>query len=96
MSKKSDKKYGIAVILSAIFGVLGIHHFYLQRYLHGIVDLSMTIGFLYLFFIGSVQLGVIIFLIDVIHTFIITVMLLIGVYKDGEGKVVTYPGQIIK
>jgi len=40
----SPKSYGVAVCLSTIFGVLGIHHFYLGRYLHGLLDVTMTIG----------------------------------------------------
>jgi TM2 domain-containing membrane protein YozV len=42
--KQSSKKYSTAVCLSGIFGIIGIHHFYLGRWMHGIVDLSMTIG----------------------------------------------------
>ncbi|WP_259780347.1 TM2 domain-containing protein [Aestuariispira ectoiniformans] len=96
----SEKSYGVAVCLSGIFGVLGIHHFYLGRYLHGLVDLGMTlVAFvLYIYGVGAGQgsfvlIGGIIFAIDIIHTLWITILLLIGQYRDGNGLLVTYPGQ---
>ena len=102
----SSKSYGAAVCLCAIFGLLGIHHFYLGRILHGIIDLSMTIGAIALIFTGQVQLyegsgtgggllmaGYGLLIIDAIHTFTITILLLIGKYRDGRGFVVAYPGQ---
>ena len=92
---KSDKKYKTAVILSGIFGVIGIHHFYLERWKMGLLDFglfSLTV-FLYisdyLLYAGGV------FIIDTIHTVIVTYLLLIGQYRDGQGKRITYPGQEI-
>lgn len=92
----SPKKYVTAVCLSGVFGLLGIHHFYLGRWLHGLVDLSMTVGAVFLLLKGMELFGFLVLAIDVIHTFIVTIMLLVGVYKDGEGNVVTYPGQMVK
>jgi TM2 domain-containing membrane protein YozV len=94
--KQSLKKYPTAVCLSGIFGLLGIHHFYLGRWLHGIVDLSMTIGAFVLIGIGLDFVGFLLLGVDIIHTFIVTILLLIGAYKDGGGNVVTYPGQVLK
>ena len=94
--KESPKKYVTAVCLSGVFGLLGIHHFYLGRWLHGIADFSMTIGGFIFIATGFDLIGVLILGIDVIHTFIVTILLLIGAYKDGEGHIVTWPGQIIK
>jgi len=34
-----------------------------------------------------------ILIIDYIHSFIVTIMLLVGAFKDGKGNVVCYPGQ---
>ena len=34
----SEKSYVVAVCISAIFGVIGIHHFYLGRYIEGVID----------------------------------------------------------
>ncbi len=93
--EKSSKNYITAVCLSAIFGVFGVHHFYLGRWLYGVLDFSLTtIGFI-LIFIDYMFIGIAILAIDCIHNFIVTILLLIGAYKDGEGKVVTYPGQNI-
>lgn len=92
----SDKRYAIAVILSAIFGVLGFSHFYLGRWGHGLFDLFLTIGGLILISLGSLPLfllGVVMLVIDGIHTFIVTIRLLIGEYRDGKGLKVPYPGQ---
>ena len=94
--RKSKKKYSIAVCLSGIFGLLGIHHFYLGRWLHGIVDLSMTVGAIILIGIGSELLGYLLLGVDIIHTLIVSIFLLTGSYKDGNGDVITYPGQTIK
>ena len=93
--KESPKKYVTAVCLSGVFGLLGIHHFYLGRWLHGIADFSMTIGGLILIGMGFSLMGIVLLGIDVIHTFIITILLLIGAYRDGAGNIVTYPGQKI-
>ena len=35
----SDRSYGVAVALCGIFGIVGIHHFYLGNHLHGLFDL---------------------------------------------------------
>jgi len=89
----SDKKYGVAVALSGVFGLLGIHHFYLGRFFHGLVDLSLTLTGVY-FLVGEQEiLGWCILAVDYIHTVIVMIMLLIGAYKDSQGKIVTYPGQ---
>jgi TM2 domain-containing membrane protein YozV len=94
--KASPKKYVTAVCLSGIFGLLGIHHFYLGRWIHGFVDFSMTIGSIILIAAGLDLLGIILLCIDVIHTFVVSILLLVGAYKDGNGDVVTYPGQNLK
>ena len=64
--------------------------------MHGIVDLSMTIGAIALICFDLVFLGLLLLVIDVIHTFIVTILLLVGAYKDGGGNVVAYPGQVLK
>jgi len=94
--KQSKKKYTTAVCLSGTFGLLGIHHFYLGRWLHGVADLSMTVCALILIGIGSDVLGYLVLGIDIIHTVIVTIFLLIGGYKDGNGDTVMYPGQTLK
>ena len=93
MKQASDKSYAIAVCICMIFGVIGVHHFYLGRWLEGIIDLGLLIGAIVLFSMGYPGWALILFLIDVAHTFIVTIMLLVGAVKDGSGKVVCYPGQ---
>ena len=75
---------------------MGVHHFYLGRWVHGIADLSMTVGAIILIVIGSELLGYLILGVDIIHTLIVSIFLLTGSYKDGNGDVITYPGQTIK
>jgi hypothetical protein len=89
----SEKSYVVAVGLSAVFGVMGIHHFYLGRYVEGVIDFSLMLATLYFYFSGDLMLAVLFFLVDGLHTFIITIMLLTGSFKDGKGRVVCYPGQ---
>ena len=89
----SEKSYTVAVCLSAIFGVVGVHHFYLGRYLEGAIDFSLCIATLYFFFTGHIWLGLFFGVVDGLHTFVITIMLLIGAFKDGDGRTVCYPGQ---
>ena len=89
----SEKSYGVAVCLSAIFGVLGIQHFYLGRWLEGIIDLGLAIATVYLFLTGQPLMALLVAAIDGIHTFIVTIMLLTGSFNDGQGRRVCYPGQ---
>jgi TM2 domain-containing membrane protein YozV len=93
MREASSKNYGVAVCLSGIFGILGIHHFYLGCWIHGLVDLTLTVsGFAFVFSDRPI-LGWTILAVDWLHTIIVTIILLVGAYKDGSGRIVTYPGQ---
>ncbi len=89
----SEKSYVVAVSLSAIFGVMGIHHFYLGRYVEGVIDFSLLVITLYFYFNGQLGWALLFFVIDGLHTFIITIMLLTGSFKDGRGAIICYPGQ---
>ena len=91
----SPKKYSVAVCLSAIFGILGINHFYLGRWLHGLFDVCLTVTGFYLVITKYSIVGWIVLGLDWIHSIIITILLLIGAYKDGTGRIVCYPGQEI-
>lgn len=91
--KASEKSYAIAVCLAGIFGILGIHHFYLGRWLHGLFDLSLSITGITLIVLHHGLFGWGLLAIDFLHTMAVTIMLLVGSYKDGLGKVVIYPGQ---
>jgi len=92
----SDKSYAIAVSLSAVFGVVGIQHFYLGRWFEAIVDLGLAILTVTLFLLGEPMWALLVGAIDAIHTFIVTIMLLTGSFRDGSGKLVCYPGQRLK
>ena len=96
----SEKSYIVAVCLVGIFGTLGFHHFYVNRWFHGLFDLSLavlTIAFiiaseLYIWFLLSAG---ILFLIDFIHTVYFMYKLIVGEYMDGKGKPISYnKGQI--
>lgn len=89
----SEKSYVVAVCLSAIFGVVGVHHFYLGRYVEGTIDFSLFVATLYFYFTGHFWWAVLFFVVDGLHTFIITIMLLTGSFTDGQGKIICYPGQ---
>lgn len=71
-----------------------MQHFYLGRYLEGLLDVWLTAAWIYCFFfadkpmLGAIALGA-----DLIHSFVVTIMLLTGNFKDGEGRIVCYPGQ---
>ena len=93
METRSDKSYGLAVSLSAVFGVLGIQHFYLERWLEAMIDFSLAVGTVFLFLTGEPLLALLVAAIDAIHTFIVTIMLLTGSFRDGHGRLVCYPGQ---
>jgi TM2 domain-containing membrane protein YozV len=85
----SLKSYGTAVGLCGVFGMLGIHHFYIGNILHGIFDLSLLItGTLLLFSSEYGALGMLLLLIDAIHTIIVFFRLIGERQKDGYGKLI--------
>lgn len=89
----SNKSYAIAVCLSAIFGVVGIQHFYLERWVEATLDLSLCIATLYLLFTGQWLWALLVGAVDALHTLIVTILLLTGSFNDGHGGRVCYPGQ---
>ena len=100
MIQKSEKSYGTAVCFSGVFGLLGIQHFYLGRYMLGFLDLGLSVGaFAFIVFGGTTEsliFGIILLVIDFIHSIYVLVKLLAGEYEDGEGRLVMYPGQKIR
>lgn len=100
MIQPSEKSYGTAVCFSGVFGLLGIQHFYLDRYMLGFFDLSLSVGAFAFIYLGqsieSIVVGMILLLIDVVHSVYVFVKLLAGEYEDGEGRLVMYPGQKIR
>ncbi len=85
----SSKKYGVAVGLCGVFGMLGIHHFYIGNILHGIFDLSLLfIGIVLLSTSEYEGLGTLLLAIDFIHTVVVFFRLITEKQKDGYGKVI--------
>lgn len=93
LEQPSDKSYTIAVCLSGIFGVVGIQHFYLERWGEGALDFGLFVATLYFLFTGHVGLAIITGIVDFLHTLFVTIMLLTGSFRDGDGNRVMYPGQ---
>ena len=91
-SDSSRKSYVIAVCLAAIFGTVGIHHFYVGRWLHGLFDLSLLIAAGIFFFSSAWILAGLFFFVDVVHTTYFVYKLIIGEYRDGSGKLIKVPG----
>ena len=89
----SPKSYGVAVCLSGIFGYIGIQHFYLGRWFEGALDVGLTIGWISGLAYGE-DVGFCLFLAaDILHSLVVTIMLLTGSFRDGDGLLVAYPGQ---
>ena len=93
----SDRKYGVAVMLCGIFGILGVHHFYLGNHLNGLFDLGLFIGMIICFVLAGGQdggtlamLGIAFLLTDIIHTMAVFYLLIVGKQRDGQGRLVTY------
>ena len=61
----------------------------------GILDFGLFIGTLLFYVSGHSLIAGGLFIIDLIHTIIVTYLLLTGQYRDGQGKLITYPGQNI-
>ena len=93
MKRKSEKSYTVAVCLSAVFGLLGIQHFYLGRWFEGGFDVLLSIGWIYYFIVDKPLIALVYFGIDLLHSFIATILLLVGAFKDGKGAYVCYPRQ---
>lgn len=85
-SEKSPKSYGTAVILCGISGVLGVHHFYLEDWLHGLADVGLVILTIGLAVQGYSGLALLVILIDGVHTLIVFYYLIIEKWRDGQGR----------
>ncbi len=89
----SSRSYAKAVILSGVFGFMGLQHFYLRRWGEGLLDLGLTAGWLWGFLTGHVLWGVVFLVVDSAHALFVTIALLTGSLRDGSGRLVCYPGQ---
>lgn len=92
----SERSYTRAVVLSSVFGLVGLQHFYLGRHAEGLLDVGLTAGWIYCFFSGALLWAVLFLALDIAHTLVTTIRLLVGSQHDGEGRRVTYPGQRLR
>lgn len=77
-----------------VFGVMGVQHFYLRRWDEAVLDVGLTVTAMYFLFIANEPLiGCAVMALDILHTIVVTSMLVVGKFRDGSGKVVAYPGQ---
>jgi len=93
----SEKNYVIAVSLCGIFGVLGLQHFYLGNYLHGLFDLLLLVGSVAAWTAASITsedgflwLAFVLILTDSLHTAIVFYRLITGKQRDGHGCLVKH------
>lgn len=82
----SDKSYGTAVILCGVFGILGVHHFYLGNIWHGLADLGLVILFFWCLSTGNIGLAYLALMLDVLHTAIAFYLLIVERWRDGTGR----------
>jgi TM2 domain-containing membrane protein YozV len=87
------ENYATAVVLSGVLGFIGLQHFYLGRWAEGLLDVGLSIGWICALAMGEYLWFALFAAADVIHAFTTTVLLLIGSYRDSEGRRVCYPGQ---
>lgn len=93
LREPSPKRYGTAVCLSAVLGFAGVQHFYLGRVGEGLLDVGLSLGWVACFVTGHFLLGALFLAADVVHAFATTILLLTGHFRDGNGRIVCYPGQ---
>lgn len=84
--EKSPKSYGTAVALCGVFGVMGIHHFYLEDWWHGIADVILFVLAIMFLVQGNDGLFLLTLLLDGIHTIVIFYYLIIEKWRDGKGR----------
>ncbi|SHM75265.1 NINE protein [Roseibium suaedae] len=95
----SPKSYGVAVALCGVFGMVGIHHFYLGNILHGLFDLGLFLCWFLIWVTGAadgngflILLAVACFIADFAHTLVIFTKLICGSAHDSQGRRVAIPG----
>lgn len=88
--EKSPKSYGVAVSLCGIFGVVGVHHFYIGNWLHGLFDLSLFVLFVVLYGADLILPAVFVLIVDALHTIFVFYRLIVGEQLDGKGRLITF------
>lgn len=93
VANRSNKDYSVAIMLSGIFGMLGFHQFYVERWVSGFFNLFLFAVALFLFSTGKSNLALPLILVDVFHVVIVTYLIFIGKYRDGRQRRIMFPGQ---
>ena len=89
-AEKSPKSYGVAVSLCGIFGLLGVHHFYIGNWLHGLFDFGLFVLAVWLYAADLFVLAAFVFLVDVVHSVVIFYKLIVGEQRDRRGRLITF------
>ena len=84
---------GYAVVLSGVLGFIGLQHFYLGRIAEGLIDVGLTLAWIYCFATGLAGWGLLFLVCDFGHSLTVTFLLLTGKFRDSQGRIVAYPGQ---
>ena len=82
----SPKSYGTAVALSSVLGFVGGHHFYLGRRAEGVLDAALSVAWVVCFALDHIVLGILFVVADFGHALVVTILLLTGNFRDGEGR----------
>ncbi len=77
--------------LCGIFGTLGIHHFYLKDYLHGVADLVLFTATIYFLVNDDLAFFLLALAMDLIHTTTVFYLLIVEKWRDGDGRPVLLP-----
>ncbi len=92
----SGESYATGGIPSSMLGFLGIQPFNLGRIAEGVVDLGLSIGWMTCLAMGEPLWAILLGVVDFGHSFVVTIQLFTGNFRDGEGRRVPYPGQKLK
>ena len=94
--RPSPRSYTTAVLLSSIVGFVGLQHFYLKRWFEGALDLGLSVGWIWAAVAGEWLWFSLFLVADGAHAFVVTIQLLTGNFRDGDGLRVCYPGQRLR
>src|SRR5688500_9942578 len=92
----SPKSYGTAVALSSVLGFIGGHHFYLVRWAEGVLGAGRSVAWVVCLALDQIVLGILFIVADFGHAFVVKILLLTGNFRDGDGRLVYYPGQPVR
>ncbi len=69
--------------------MMGVHHFYLGDWLHGLADAGLLVLAVAFSLQGYGGLALLVLVIDAIHTIVIFYYLIVEKWRDGQGRPVT-------